>query len=569
MKKVLRPLLVLLLALTVVLGTTASAWAMPGRGMGRAQWFYGGKNNRYNMNFYFNNRVNYNNWNYGNQNWGNQNFGNQMVNQGYGDDNSMMPFSDVPAWAQKEVARMYGLGIIKGIGNGRFGSNQSLTRAQFAVLLDREFGLAAGSSGTVTFADVPASSYYYPYIEAAAPYMDYWNGPNGSYLFHPGDPATREDVIASMVVAAGLQNQAVDTSVLSKFADASEISPNLVNLVAIAVEKGLVTGSQDRSGNWYLYPNADLTRAEAATLLYRALGYSVVAPGGQGTTTTNGSGTVQVSAAPSSAAVGQPVQVTATVLNSSGQAQGNVPVTFSVNGSATLGSQTVYTNASGVATDTVYDTVAQYVTVTASAAGVSNSTTVQFTAAATANSIQLAYTPATVYAGQTATLTATVLDASNQAVANVPVTFSVTGAATLGSQTAYTNSSGTAQTTLGDATAQSVTVTASAAGLSTSTTVTFNAAVGSIQITYTPLPAVAGQPVTVSAAVYNASGQPMANVPVTFGVNGAATIGTGPVDTNSSGIALATLNDATPQTVTVTASTAGFNASASIQFTAS
>jgi len=32
----------------------------------------------------------------------------------------------------------------------------------------------------------------YQAIEAVTPYMDYWNGPNGTYLFHPTDPAVRE-----------------------------------------------------------------------------------------------------------------------------------------------------------------------------------------------------------------------------------------------------------------------------------------------------------------------------------------------------------------------------------------
>ncbi|MDA8333423.1 MAG: Ig-like domain-containing protein, partial [Peptococcaceae bacterium] len=251
--------------------------------------------------------------------------------------------------------------------------------------------------------------------------------------------------------------------------------------------------------------------------------------------------------------------------NSSGQVQSNVPVTFSVNGSASVGSGTVDTNPSGAALTTVTDTTAQSVTVTASAAGVSNSATVTFNSA-TAGSIELTYAPQPAYAGQQETLTATVLNSSNQALADVPVTFSVNGSASVGSGTIDTNPSGAAQTTLNDSTVQSVTVTASAAGLSTSTTIAFNAEVGSIQLTYTPVPAIAGQAVTVSAAVYNSAGQSMANVPVTFGVDGSATIGAGPVDTSSSGIAQTTLNDATAQNVTVTADAPGFNASTVVQF---
>ena len=192
-------------------------------------------------------------------------------------------FSDVPSWAQQAVGEMTARGIIKGLGNGMFGSNQTLTRAQFAALLVREFGLLSTSGsvyGTATFSDVPPTFWAYKYIEAAAPYMTYWNT-GGQATFHPTDPADREDCMVAMVEAAGLANESVDaSSVLSRFADASSISPNLVNLVAIAVQSGLITGSQGKDGNWYLYPQAELTRAQGAVLLYRALSYSKVAPGG-------------------------------------------------------------------------------------------------------------------------------------------------------------------------------------------------------------------------------------------------------------------------------------------------
>jgi len=186
-------------------------------------------------------------------------------------------FSDVPPWARSAVGQMARMGIIKGIGNGLFGPNQLVTRAQLAALLTREFELTVSGS-TYSFSDVPPTFWAYRDIEAAAPYMDYWNGPNGTYLFHPTDFAVREDIIASMVEAAGLGNQTPDPSDLSKFVDAGNISPNLVDLVSIAVAAGLVTGSQDQSGNWHLAPQAYVTRAETAVLLSRALRYSVLAP---------------------------------------------------------------------------------------------------------------------------------------------------------------------------------------------------------------------------------------------------------------------------------------------------
>jgi len=207
----------------------------------------------------------------------------QGTSQGEPTGGSAPAFSDVPSWAQQAVGAMCQRGIIRGVGGGLFGSNRVLNRAEFATLLVREFRLSTSGSvyGTMTFVDAPSTFWAYNDIEAAAAAntMTYWTV-NGQNYFRPHDPADREDCIVAMVEAAGLAGQTPDPSVLSKFVDAGSISPNLVNLVAIAVSSGLVTGSQGPDGNWHLYPQAVLTRAEGAVLLYRALAYSKVAPGG-------------------------------------------------------------------------------------------------------------------------------------------------------------------------------------------------------------------------------------------------------------------------------------------------
>ncbi len=202
--------------------------------------------------------------------------GNNGATGGYGP----VRFPDVPAWAQQAGTAMAARGIIKGRGR-IFGSNQILTRAQFAALVVREFELPTSGSvyGTMTFANVPATFWAYNGIEAAA-YDMTCRTENGQNYFHPGDPADREDAIVAMVEATGLANRSSNPTDLAKYADAGNISPNLVNLVSIAVQTGLITGSQGADGNWYLRPQANLTRAQGAVLLYRALGYSKVAPGG-------------------------------------------------------------------------------------------------------------------------------------------------------------------------------------------------------------------------------------------------------------------------------------------------
>ncbi len=53
------------------------------------------------------------------------------------------PTAPVPSWAQGSVTLAYHLGLVSGIGNGRFGGGQPLTRAQVAVFLAKALQLFA------------------------------------------------------------------------------------------------------------------------------------------------------------------------------------------------------------------------------------------------------------------------------------------------------------------------------------------------------------------------------------------------------------------------------------------
>ncbi len=297
-----------------------------------------------------------------------------------------MPFTDVPGWARPAVNRMYRLGIVQGFSDRLFHPGQLITRAQLAALLVREFGISTSSGvNTRSFADVQPGSWAYRDIEAASPYMDYFTSPDGQAVFEPNKPAAREDAFVALVEAAGLAGQTPNPAALSKFADAGSISPNLTNLVAIAVQNNLVTGSQNQSGAWYLYPQQSLSRAQAAALFYRALRYTKVAPGTGGTTTlqtpAQSATGVQVSAAQTAVTIGQTAQVSATVVDSQGQSVAGAPVTFTVSGSAAVNPQSTVTDSQGQAFTTVSDQTAETVTVTAAASGVSGSAGVQFLAA--------------------------------------------------------------------------------------------------------------------------------------------------------------------------------------------
>lgn len=102
---------------------------------------------------------------------------------------SSIAYKDVPKdfYAYKEIAAVTNAGIMKGDKNGNFRPNDSLTRAQMAIVLTKAFHLKG--NGSVSFKDVPKDHYAYEEIDAL-----FANGitkGNENNEFNPEQPTTR------------------------------------------------------------------------------------------------------------------------------------------------------------------------------------------------------------------------------------------------------------------------------------------------------------------------------------------------------------------------------------------
>ncbi|MBL5901740.1 Ig-like domain-containing protein, partial [Lelliottia amnigena] len=156
--------------------------------------------------------------------------------------------------------------------------------------------------------------------------------------------------------------------------------------------------------------------------------------------------------------------VKATFRDAAGAAVANAPVTFTVTGSATLVAKTVNTDASGVAVAQVKDAVDETVTVGATLGGVATtpaSVEVSFISAlpdAAKSGLEATKDVALSDGTDAGTVTATFLDDAGAAVVNAPVTFTVTGSATLVAKTVNTDASGVAVAQVKDAVDETVTV---------------------------------------------------------------------------------------------------------------
>lgn len=174
-------------------------------------------------------------------------------------------FWDVPKdhWAFGYISELVDKGVLAGYEDGSFRPDNTVTRAEWAKIMVLAAGLPANDNN-VYYTDM-SNHWANIYVNTAKDYLAaYTDG-----TFRPDQAAVREDVTVSMVKLKGYDVSNVDYSYLSQFTDTNSISNSLKAYVAVAVEKDLISGFDDGT-----FRGQDtLTRAEAATLLWRAFQY--------------------------------------------------------------------------------------------------------------------------------------------------------------------------------------------------------------------------------------------------------------------------------------------------------
>ena len=197
---------------------------------------------------------------------------------GYGEELQNQPsktytrtFSDVPEsyWAFSYIEEMVDRGVLSGYPNGRFYPDNNVSRAEFAKIMVTAAGILLSYNSEQYYQDVPVSHWSYPYVSSAMYYLTGYNTPYGNY-YYPDQAALREDIAVALVKLKGYDLLGADESILTTmFTDASSISSDAKKYVAVAVERGLISGYEDNT----FKGQSSITRAEAATLLWRAYQY--------------------------------------------------------------------------------------------------------------------------------------------------------------------------------------------------------------------------------------------------------------------------------------------------------
>lgn len=167
-------------------------------------------------------------------------------------------------WFFDAVTFVTDRGYFRGVDEGLFGPYMNMDRAMFVTVLGRMDGVDKNAPYTASFTDVPADSYFAPYVA--------WAAENGIILgrddgtFDPYADITREEMAAIMYRFCkylGIDMTTENEVFMDRYTDREDISPWAVTYMEWAVGIGLMRGMSDTT----LDPLALATRAQVAQVI--------------------------------------------------------------------------------------------------------------------------------------------------------------------------------------------------------------------------------------------------------------------------------------------------------------
>ena len=165
-------------------------------------------------------------------------------------------------WAQPTIVQWTSKGYISGYPDGTFKPDNSITRAEFVVLVNKSMGYT--KKGSAYFTDLSSSHWAYDEIMKGVS-AGYISG-DASGTFRPDDPVSRQE---AAVMISKILDLGTDPASAAKFVDYRYIPAWAVGYVGAVTKAGIMTG----------YPDGDfkadrvLTRAEAVVSLNGAVNY--------------------------------------------------------------------------------------------------------------------------------------------------------------------------------------------------------------------------------------------------------------------------------------------------------
>lgn len=174
-------------------------------------------------------------------------------------------FTDLSAapWAKQAITHLYNKGIINGKTNAAFAPNDDITRAEFAKIVVKAFGLEDTSANVSQFSDVSPSDWYYTAVASA-----YNKGIIKGYedgRFGVNDKITRQDMAVIIYRAAQVAGKTIaEVNSEIAFADSADIAAYATDAVKTLQKGGVINGMTATT----FAPSQTATRAQAAQMIY-------------------------------------------------------------------------------------------------------------------------------------------------------------------------------------------------------------------------------------------------------------------------------------------------------------
>ena len=173
------------------------------------------------------------------------------------------PFTDVPEsrWSYPYIKELYEAGVVSGTTATTFEPTGSVTRAQFVTFLAGLAGVNVSAYQYGPFSDVPADSWYAPYVNWAAA-NGIVNGTSAT-TFDPNTTISRQDMAVMLYNYTQHFGVQLDQKTVTAFTDEGSVAAYALPAVQALHRAGVINGMPD--GSFRPYDTA--TREQACAVL--------------------------------------------------------------------------------------------------------------------------------------------------------------------------------------------------------------------------------------------------------------------------------------------------------------
>ena len=174
-----------------------------------------------------------------------------------------LPFTDVAesCWSYSYIKEMYDAGVINGMTATTFAPAANVTRAQFVTMIARLADADVSGYASGPFADVPAGSWYAPYVNWAAA-NGIVNGTSAT-TFDPNTTISRQDMAVMLYNYTQHFGVQLDQKTVTAFTDEGSVAAYALPAVQALHRAGVINGMPD--GSFRPYDTA--TREQACAVL--------------------------------------------------------------------------------------------------------------------------------------------------------------------------------------------------------------------------------------------------------------------------------------------------------------